>query len=172
MLVHHVARPAPNTYIDHSIRSDAEEGGSLVDRLDLLPSLHGHLQTLEFAQGTLQGCPVLSNEVITCAEVIELADEYLQGTLNLTAIRLRRRLLVPRVIWRGRDQGSQDILKCFPSGKFGQHLTVSYPEIFPIRDTLTLTLTTAQWPPLADMITAVAVGLVSTFCVVLLCNGN
>lgn len=88
----------PATYIDHSIRSDTEEGGSLIDCLDFLPSLHGDFQTLKFTQGTLQGCPMLGDQVITCAEVIELADKYLQGALNLAAVRLGCRLLVPRVI--------------------------------------------------------------------------
>lgn len=91
----------PATYIDHSIGSDAEEGGSLVDCLDLLPSLHGDFQTLEFTQGTLQGRPVLGDQVIACAEVVELADKYLQGALNLAAVRLGCGLLVPRVIWKG-----------------------------------------------------------------------
>lgn len=65
-----VARPARATYIDHSIGSDAEEGGSLVDRLDLLPALHGHFQALELTQGALQGRPVLGDQVVACAEVI------------------------------------------------------------------------------------------------------
>lgn len=86
MLLRHVARSVPTTYIDHSIGSDAEEGGSLVDCLDLLSSLHGDFQTLEFTQGTLQGRPMFGNQVITCAQVIELADEYLQGALNLAAV--------------------------------------------------------------------------------------
>lgn len=68
--LHRVAWSAPATYIDHSIGSDAEEGGSLIDSLDLLPSLHRDFQTLEFTQGTLQGRPVLGDQVITCAEVI------------------------------------------------------------------------------------------------------
>lgn len=85
----------PATYIDHSIGSDAEEGGSFVDCLDLLPSLHRDFQALEFTQGTLQGCPMLGDQVITRAKVIELADEYLQGALNLTAVRLGCGLLVP-----------------------------------------------------------------------------
>ena len=93
------------TYIDHSIGSDAEEGGSLIDGLDLLPSLHRDLQTLELTQGTLQGRPVLGDQVIACAEVIELADEYLQGALNLASVRLGRWLLVPGVICRGEVRG-------------------------------------------------------------------
>ena len=99
-----VACSVPDTYIDHSIGSDAEEGGSLVDCLDLFPTLHRDLQTLEFTQGTLQGRPVLGNQVITCAEVIKLADKYLQGALNLAAVRLGCWLLVPRVIWKGEDR--------------------------------------------------------------------
>lgn len=67
----------PTTYIDHSIGSDPKECGSLVDCLDLLPSLHGDFQTLEFTQGTLQCCTMLGNQVITGAEVIKLADKYL-----------------------------------------------------------------------------------------------
>lgn len=88
-------RSVPATYIDHSIGSDAEEGGSFVDCLDLLSSLHGDFQTLEFTQGTLQGRPMLGDQVITRAEVVELADEYLQGALNLAAVRLGCWLLVP-----------------------------------------------------------------------------
>lgn len=98
-------KPYSYTYIDHSIGSDAEEGGSLIDCLDLLPALHRDFQTLEFTQGTLQGRPVLGDQVIACAEVIELADEYLQGALNLASVRLGCRLLVPGVICRGEVRG-------------------------------------------------------------------
>lgn len=93
------------THIDHSIGSDAEEGGSLVDCLDLLPSLHRDLQPLEFTEGALQGRPVLRDQVVARAEVIELADQYLQRALNLAAVRLGCRLLVPRVIWRVEVRG-------------------------------------------------------------------
>lgn len=99
------AWPVSATYIDHSIGSDAEEGGSLIDCLDLLPSLHWDFQTLEFTQGTLQGRPMLGDQVITCAEVIELADKYLQGALNLAAVRLGCRLLVTRIIWKREVRG-------------------------------------------------------------------
>lgn len=85
----------PATYIDHSIRSDAEEGGPFVDCLDFLPSLHGDFQTLKFTQGPLQGCPMLGNQVIARAEVVKLADKYLQGTLDLAAVRLGCGLLIP-----------------------------------------------------------------------------
>lgn len=95
----------PATYIDHSIGSDAEEGGSLVDCFDLLPPLHGHFQPLEFTERALQGRPVLGDQVITRAEVIELADQDLQGALELAAVRLGCGLLVPRVIWRGEVRG-------------------------------------------------------------------
>lgn len=88
------------TYIDHSIGSDAEEGGPLVDRLDLLAALHGDLQALELAQRALQGRPVLGDQVVARAEVVELADQYLQGALDLAPVRLRRGLLVARVIWK------------------------------------------------------------------------
>lgn len=74
------------TYIDHSIGSDAEEGGSLVDCLDFFSSLHRDFQAFEFTQGALQGRPVLGDQVITRAEVIELADKYLQGALDLAAV--------------------------------------------------------------------------------------
>lgn len=86
------------TYIDHSIGSDAEEGGPLVDRLDLLATLHGDLQALELAQRALQSRPVLGDQVVARAEVVELADQYLQGALDLAAVRLGRGLLISRVI--------------------------------------------------------------------------
>lgn len=109
----HVGRCSVSaTYIDHSIGSDAEEGGSLVHCFDLLPSLHGDFQTLEFTQGTLQGRPVLGDQIITCAEVVELADKYLQGALNLAAVRLGCRLLVPRVIWKGEARGHIQQFRC------------------------------------------------------------
>lgn len=86
------------TYIDHSIGSDAEESGPLVDRLDLLAALHGDLQALELAQRALQSRPVLGDQVVARAEVVELADQYLQGALDLAAVRLGRGPLVSRVI--------------------------------------------------------------------------
>lgn len=87
-----------STHIDHSIGSDAEEGGPLVDRLDLLAALHGDLQALEFAQRALQSRPVLGDQVVARAEVVQLADQDLQGALDLVAVRLRRGLLVSGVI--------------------------------------------------------------------------
>lgn len=98
-------RSGPVTYIDHSIGSDAEKGGSLIDRLDLFSPLHRDFQTLEFTQGTLQGSPMLGNQIIACTEVIKLADKYLQGALNLTAVRLGCGLLISRVIWKGKVRG-------------------------------------------------------------------
>lgn len=64
-----------DTYIDHCIGSDAEEGGSLVDSLDLFSTFNGDFEAFKFSQGTLQGCSMLGDEVITCAEVIKLADK-------------------------------------------------------------------------------------------------
>lgn len=81
-----VAWSVPATYIDHSIGGDAEEGSSFVDCFDLLSSLHRDFQTLKLTQGTLQGRPVLGDQVITCAEVIEFADKDFQSSLNLTAV--------------------------------------------------------------------------------------
>ena len=93
------------TYVDHSIGGDAEEGGALVDGLDLLAALHGHAQGLELAQRALQCRAVLGDQVVARAQIIQLVGQRLQGALDLAAVRLRRRLLVARVIWRGEREG-------------------------------------------------------------------
>lgn len=90
-----------STYIDHSIGSDAEKGGSLVNCLDLFSSLQWDFQSFQFTQGTLQGGSMLGDQVITSAEVIKLADKYLQGALAFVAVRLRCWFLISWVIWKG-----------------------------------------------------------------------
>lgn len=94
------ARYTQSTYIDHSIGSDAEKSGSLVDCLDLFSSIQRDFQAFKFAEGTLQGGSVLGDQVITGAEVIEFADKNLQGALDLATVRPGCGLLIPRVIWK------------------------------------------------------------------------
>lgn len=66
-----------DTYIDHCIGSDAEEGGSLVDGLDLFSTFNGDFEAFKFSQGALESCSMLGDEVITRAEVIKFADKQL-----------------------------------------------------------------------------------------------
>lgn len=59
-----------STYVDHSIRGDAEEGGPLVHNLQLLPAFRRDLEAVQLIQGALERSAMLGNEVIARAEVI------------------------------------------------------------------------------------------------------
>ncbi len=79
---------AIETHIDHSIGSDAEESGSLVDGLQFINAIAGGTQVLQFTEGALEGGAVFPYELITGAEVFKLAGQSLERPLDQSTIRL------------------------------------------------------------------------------------
>lgn len=76
------------THIDHSIGSDAEESGSLVNGLQLICAVGRGAQVLQFTEGALEGGTVLPYELIAGAEVFKLAGQSLERPLDQSTIRL------------------------------------------------------------------------------------
>lgn len=58
------------THIDHSIRGDAEKGGSLINCFHFVCVVSTSTQVFEFAEGALEGGAVLPYQLITGAQVI------------------------------------------------------------------------------------------------------
>lgn len=77
---------AGSTYVDHSIGGDAEERGSFVHRLDLLTALSRQLQVLQLAERALQGRPVLRDQVIASAQILQLTREGFQRAVQLALV--------------------------------------------------------------------------------------
>lgn len=69
------------TYVDHSIRCNAEEGGPLVHSLQLLTALVWDFEAFQLAQGALERRTMLGDEVIARAEVVQLQGEVLDGVV-------------------------------------------------------------------------------------------
>ena len=104
------APPAgPGTHIDHRIGRDAEEGGPLVDCLQLLAALSWDPEAVQLVQGALQRHAVLGHELIACAEVVQLQREALDGAVELALVGWGGGpvLVVPRVICGETRRGSQ-----------------------------------------------------------------
>lgn len=93
------------THVDHSIGGDAEERGPLVDLLDLVRAVRREPQGLELAEGALQGCAVLGDQVVAGAQVLHFAGQNPQGVLQLRLVRLRHRLIAG-VVCRLEGMGS------------------------------------------------------------------
>ena len=69
------------TYIDHSIGSDSEECGPFVDRLDFGRSLVSAVELFEVSECTLQGRPVLADEVAARVQVLKFRGQRPQCVL-------------------------------------------------------------------------------------------
>lgn len=79
---------AIETHIDHSIGSDAEESGSLVDGLQFIDAVAGGAQVLQFTEGALEGGAVFPYQLVAGAEVFKLAGQSLEHPLDQSTIRL------------------------------------------------------------------------------------
>lgn len=99
----HIHKSLPQSrgraHIYHSIGGDPEEGGSFVDRFDLFPALGRQLKVLQLTQGSLESRPVLGDQVVESAEVIQFPGEVFQGAVHFALVGLRGGfLVVARVI--------------------------------------------------------------------------
>lgn len=70
------------THIDHSIGGDAEEGGSLVHRFHSVVVVGAPAQLLQLVEGALQSGAVLSDQLVTGAQVIQLGGQSLEHPLG------------------------------------------------------------------------------------------
>lgn len=70
------------THIDHSIGGNSEEGGSLVHRFHSVVAVGAAAQILQFVEGALEGGAVLSYQLVTGAQVVQLGGQSLEHPLG------------------------------------------------------------------------------------------
>lgn len=81
MVLKKTSKISSNSYADHSIRSDPEDGRSFVHRLDLRGTLGRILECLDLDEGLLQDGAVLCDQVVASLEVFQLGTQRLQCAL-------------------------------------------------------------------------------------------
>jgi len=66
------------THVDGGVGRDAEESGALVDGLQALSGVAGPPGVVQVAEGALQRRPVLPDQLVAGAQVVQLDGQSLQ----------------------------------------------------------------------------------------------